>query len=85
MAASSRPLSQHRGEPQAFKIVIPATDRDPAPRTHTGYEWIYVLSGRLRLVLGEHDVVLGRGGSGGVRHPESALVRLHRHRLGARF
>ncbi|MGO4784726.1 helix-turn-helix domain-containing protein [Cryobacterium sp. W22_MBD10_FK3] len=55
------PLSQHRGEPQAFKIVIPVTDRDPAPRTHTGYEWIYVLSGRLRLVLGEHDVVLGAG------------------------
>ncbi|TFB98670.1 XRE family transcriptional regulator [Cryobacterium adonitolivorans] len=55
------PLSQHQGEPQAFKIVIPATDREPAPRTHTGYEWIYVLSGRLRLILGEHDVVLGSG------------------------
>jgi transcriptional regulator with XRE-family HTH domain len=55
------PLSQHQGEPQAFKIVIPATDREPAPRTHTGYEWIYVLSGRLRLILGEHDVVLGTG------------------------
>lgn len=24
-------------------------------------EWIYVLSGRLRLVLAEHDVVLGAG------------------------
>ena len=55
------PLSQHQGEPQAFKIVIPATDRVPSPRTHTGYEWIYVLSGRLRLILGEHDVVLGTG------------------------
>ncbi|WEO77368.1 XRE family transcriptional regulator [Cryobacterium sp. SO2] len=55
------PLSQHQGEPQAFKIVIPATDREPAPRSHTGYEWIYVLSGRLRLILGEHDVVLGTG------------------------
>jgi transcriptional regulator with XRE-family HTH domain len=55
------PLSQQQGEPQAFKIVIPATDREPAPRTHTGYEWIYVLSGRLRLILGEHDVVLGTG------------------------
>ncbi|WP_222706681.1 cupin domain-containing protein [Lacisediminihabitans profunda] len=49
------------GEPQAFKIAIPATDREPAPRTHTGYEWICVLSGRLRLILGEHDVVLGAG------------------------
>lgn len=55
------PLSQHQGEPQAFKITIPATEREPDPRTHTGYEWIYVLSGQLRLVLGEHDIVLGVG------------------------
>jgi transcriptional regulator with XRE-family HTH domain len=55
------PLSQHHGEPQAFKIDIPATDRDPALRTHGGYEWIFVLSGRLRLVLGEHDIVMGAG------------------------
>ena len=43
------PLSQHQGEPQAFKITIPVTEREPDSRTHTGYEWIYVLSGRLRL------------------------------------
>ena len=29
--------------------------------THEGYEWLYVLSGKLRLVLGEHDVVLTAG------------------------
>ncbi|MGK5643448.1 cupin domain-containing protein, partial [Streptomyces sp. URMC 126] len=29
--------------------------------THEGYEWLYVLSGRLRLALGEHDLVLGAG------------------------
>lgn len=55
------PLSQQHGEPQAYKITIPATDRDPVLRTHGGYEWIYVLSGRLRLVLGEHDIVMGAG------------------------
>ncbi|TFC03082.1 helix-turn-helix domain-containing protein [Cryobacterium mannosilyticum] len=55
------PLSVHQGEPQAFKMSIPATDRDPEPRTHSGYEWIYVLSGRLRLVLGEHDIIMGTG------------------------
>ena len=55
------PLSQHHGEPQAFKITIPATDREPTLRTHGGYEWIYVLSGRLRMVLGEHDIVMGAG------------------------
>ncbi|MEO6825726.1 MAG: XRE family transcriptional regulator [Microbacteriaceae bacterium] len=55
------PLSQHHGEPQAFKITVPATDREPTLRTHGGYEWIYVLSGRLRMILGEHDIVMGTG------------------------
>jgi transcriptional regulator with XRE-family HTH domain len=55
------PLSNHHGEPQAFKITISATDREPILRTHDGYEWIYVLSGRLRMVLGEHDIVMGEG------------------------
>jgi transcriptional regulator with XRE-family HTH domain len=55
------PLSQHPGEPQAFKVTIAATDRKPVLRTHGGYEWIYVLAGHLRLVLGEHDIVMGAG------------------------
>lgn len=29
--------------------------------THEGYEWLYVLSGRLRLILADHDLVLGPG------------------------
>ena len=55
------PLSTHAGEPQAYKMVIPARDRTPVLRTHDGYEWIYVLDGRLRLVLGEHDIVMSAG------------------------
>jgi len=54
-------LSQPHSEPQAFKIIIPATEREPVLRTHDGYEWIYVLEGRLRMVLGEHDIVMGPG------------------------
>jgi len=54
-------LSQPHSEPQAFKIIIPATEREPVLRTHDGYEWIYVLAGRLRMVLGEHDIVMGPG------------------------
>jgi len=30
-------------------------------QVHEGYEWQYVLSGRLRLLLGEHDLVLTAG------------------------
>ncbi len=56
------PLTRNPGGPQAFKHVIPAGERQaPDPKTHEGYEWLYVLSGRLRLVLGEHDLVLPAG------------------------
>jgi mannose-6-phosphate isomerase-like protein (cupin superfamily) len=50
------------GWPQAFKHIIAAGERqEPEPKTHEGYEWLYVLSGRLRLILGEHDLVLPPG------------------------
>lgn len=57
------PLSRRAEGIQAFKMVIvpPADSAAPDPRTHTGYEWLYVLEGRLRLVLGEHDLVLEPG------------------------
>ena len=72
------PLTRQPGGLQAFKVLEPVRRMEPEPRTHEGYEWLYVLSGRLRLVLGEHDVVLGRGGGRGVRHPCAALVRVDR-------
>ncbi|CAM5553574.1 XRE family transcriptional regulator [Streptomyces violaceorubidus] len=55
------PLTRQAGGLQAFKVLQPQRSEEPDPRTHEGYEWIYVLSGRLRLVLGEHDVVLSAG------------------------
>lgn len=57
------PLSRGGGGLQAFKHLIPASvpERDPEPRVHEGYEWLYVLRGRLRLVLGAHDLVLPAG------------------------
>lgn len=47
----------------AFKLVIDAA-RDTPPETlpvHEGHDWLYVLSGRLRLVLGEADLVVDPG------------------------
>ncbi|KAB8194788.1 helix-turn-helix domain-containing protein [Nonomuraea phyllanthi] len=55
------PLSRAQGEPKAYKLTIPPSEHQPFPRTHAGYEWLYVLSGRLRLVLGDHDLLLGPG------------------------
>ena len=45
----------------AYKVYYPAQARDSAPTVHDGHDWIYVLSGRLRLVLGEKDFVLEPG------------------------
>ncbi|MEV4251442.1 XRE family transcriptional regulator [Streptosporangium canum] len=55
------PLTRHPGPLQAFKMVLSATRTTPEPCTHEGYEWIYVLSGRLRLILADHDLVLDPG------------------------
>ncbi|WP_433064759.1 helix-turn-helix domain-containing protein [Dactylosporangium sp. CS-033363] len=54
------PLTRPGGV-QAWKIVIPAAQSAPNPRAHGGFEWLYVLSGRMRLVLGDRDLVLGAG------------------------
>ncbi|MFD6549421.1 helix-turn-helix domain-containing protein [Streptomyces sp. NPDC058398] len=55
------PLTRQPGGLQAYKVLEPKRTTEPDPRTHEGYEWLYVLSGRLRVVLGEHDVVLEAG------------------------
>ena len=55
------PLTQHPDGTQAWKIVIPISQVTPETRAHEGFEWIYVLSGQMRLVLGDRDWVLGPG------------------------
>ncbi len=55
------PLTRQPDGMQVWKIVVPTSKVDPEPRAHDGHEWIYVLSGRLRLVLGDQDWVLGPG------------------------
>src|SRR6185312_8750020 len=39
----------------------PTTKSTPEPRSHEGHEWLYVLSGRMRLVLGDRDLILQPG------------------------
>lgn len=56
------PLTRNLGNLRAYKQILPpAPDFVPEQRAHEGYEWLYVLSGRLRLLLGEHDLVLTAG------------------------
>jgi quercetin dioxygenase-like cupin family protein len=52
------------GEPggvQAWKILIPASQSTPKLRVHDGSEWLYVLAGKMRLILGKQDLLLGEG------------------------
>ncbi|QDQ96116.1 helix-turn-helix transcriptional regulator [Tomitella fengzijianii] len=55
------PLTRRPGGVQAFKMIIGPEKAPGAQRSHEGYEWMYVLNGRLRLLLGELDLVLGAG------------------------
>ncbi|KWT57177.1 XRE family transcriptional regulator [Streptomyces albus subsp. albus] len=60
---TSVPLSRRPGGVHAFKMIIPARPEplEPTPQSHEGFEWLYVLNGRLRLVLGERDLTLPPG------------------------
>lgn len=53
------PLTQYPGRVQVFKQVL--APRKPKLVTHAGYEWLYVLAGELRLILGERDFTLRPG------------------------
>jgi transcriptional regulator with XRE-family HTH domain len=54
------PLTQQTTGLAVWKVVIPP-ERERNLRTHEGYEWLYVLSGEMRLILGEHDITMRAG------------------------
>jgi len=55
------PLTRQPQGMLAWKVVIPPERGEPELRTHDGYEWLYVLSGELRLILAGHDVTMKPG------------------------
>ena len=57
------PLTRRPGGLQAFKMIVAPNwpGRDLEQKSHEGYEWLYVLSGQMRLILGEHDITMGPG------------------------
>lgn len=55
------PLTQQPSGMHAWKVLIPPERKRPQLRTHEGYEWLYVLSGELRLLLGGHDITMKAG------------------------
>jgi transcriptional regulator with XRE-family HTH domain len=55
------PLTLEHSPVQTYKVTYPASEAAPAQRIHDGYEWLYVLSGRLRLALNDHEHLIERG------------------------
>jgi transcriptional regulator with XRE-family HTH domain len=59
------PLTQRPGGPGAYKMLLPPAEAeaeaDAELRTHEGYEWMYVLSGRVRLRLADLDFIMKTG------------------------
>jgi transcriptional regulator with XRE-family HTH domain len=54
------PLTGQSSGMAVWKVVIPP-ERERRLRTHVGHEWLYVLSGEMRLILGEHDITMQPG------------------------
>ncbi|MDM4721503.1 XRE family transcriptional regulator [Micromonospora sp. WMMA1363] len=56
------PLTRRPGGIQAYKVIYPPAVPPPTTlQTHDGYEWFYVLNGRVRLILGDQQYQLGPG------------------------
>ncbi|MDQ7903948.1 XRE family transcriptional regulator [Phytohabitans sp. ZYX-F-186] len=55
------PLTRRAGGVQAYKLIFGSGRSTPDLKTHDGYEWMYVLNGRLRVVLAGQELVLGPG------------------------
>ena len=55
------PLAPEGAPIGTYKITYPPVAEVPELRVHAGYEWLYVLSGKLRLMLGDTETILVLG------------------------
>jgi DNA-binding XRE family transcriptional regulator len=54
-------LSRPGGSTVAVKMRIEPTRTRPQQRVHPGHDWLFVLTGRIRLALGEREVIVDAG------------------------
>lgn len=54
-------LTRQPGERHAWKILVPHSSQEPTLTSHEGSSWMYVLTGRIRLIVGDRDVVIESG------------------------
>ena len=54
-------LSRPTGSTIAVKIRLEPTDLVAEQRVHPGHDWFFVIEGRVRLLLGEREIIVGTG------------------------
>jgi DNA-binding XRE family transcriptional regulator/quercetin dioxygenase-like cupin family protein len=54
-------LSRPTGSTIAIKMRLEPTRRPAEPRVHPGHDWFFVLEGRVRLSLGEREIIVETG------------------------
>lgn len=61
--ATVLPLTRRPGGIQAYKFILPPASggAEPELRSHAGHDWLYVLNGTLRVILGEEELLLYPG------------------------
>lgn len=67
------PLTQEHAPVQTFRVGYPPRESAPEPRTHAGFEWFFVMSGAIRLLLdgSEHIIDTGEAAEFDTRLPHS--------------
>lgn len=55
------PLTLENAPVKTYKVTYAPATAAPAARVHDGYEWLYVLSGRIRLALDGTEHLIERG------------------------
>jgi transcriptional regulator with XRE-family HTH domain len=54
-------LSRATGSTLAMKMRLEPTDRNPPQRVHPGHDWFVVIEGRVRLLLGDREMMVETG------------------------
>jgi transcriptional regulator with XRE-family HTH domain len=54
-------LNRPTGNTIAIKMRLEPTDRIPEQRVHPGHDWFFVIEGRVRLLLGDREVMVETG------------------------
>lgn len=55
------PLSRPTGSTTALKMRLEPGAPTTEPQVHPGHDWLYVLEGRIRLTLGEREIIVEAG------------------------